>query len=97
MIRRCLGRASRYLAPWGKAFTDLSGTRTQVVIVVVGMWMLVVWKTYTLIRTAEQGMALLGVMDNIVIAAFTAWLAAKVNETVREIKTNGKTNGGGSK
>lgn len=78
------------LAPWSKWAQDLSGTRTQVVVLIVGLWLVVAWRSYTLIKTAADGVALLGAMNAAVMASLAAWLAAKVNDSVREIKLNGQ-------
>ncbi len=75
------------LWPWWKWATDLSGTRTQVVIAIVSLWLLVAWRTYTLIKTVQDGIALLGVMNQAFMAALGAWLAAKGVEAAKTVAT----------
>lgn len=81
------------LTPFRKTVSDLSGTRTQIVLVVLAIWLLAAWKTYTLVRTVAEGVALLGAMNTAVMAVITGWVLTKGIDGAKTIATtitNGK-------
>lgn len=62
---------------WLKTLVDASGTRQQITLVVLVAWAVIVYRGYTLLKTATEATKMLEAITPVVIATVGAWFAGR--------------------